>query len=112
MRGSQTAMSQTSKNVSSRRLGLPWVSAADDLLSVRKALASGLFSNAAQYVSTTVERGDKEHTGVDMYHLVRSTGSGQSSLPLLLCLENRQRLVPFFASLTVLGRQSHRICLC
>ncbi|KAL0047023.1 hypothetical protein WJX82_004418 [Trebouxia sp. C0006] len=57
-----------------RRLGLPWVSAVDDLMSVRKALAAGLFSNAAQYVSTTVESRDKEHTGVDMYHLVRSTG--------------------------------------
>lgn len=57
-----------------RRLGLPWVSAVDDLMSVRKALAAGLFSNAAQYVSTTVESHDKEHTGVDMYHLVRSTG--------------------------------------
>lgn len=57
-----------------RRLGLPWVSAVDDLMSVRKALAAGLFSNAAQYVSTTVESRNKEHTGVDMYHLVRSTG--------------------------------------
>ncbi|KAA6422608.1 MAG: putative ATP-dependent RNA helicase DHX35-like [Trebouxia sp. A1-2] len=57
-----------------RRLGLPWVSAVDDLMSMRKALAAGLFSNAAQYVSTTVESRDKGHTGVDMYHLVRSTG--------------------------------------
>ena len=63
-----------------RRLGLPWVSAVDDLMSVRKALAAGLFSNAAQYVSTTVESCDKEHTGVDMYHLVRSTGHGQSHI--------------------------------
>ncbi len=63
-----------------RRLGLPWVSAVDDLMSVRKALAAGLFSNAAQYVSTTVESRDKEHTGVDMYHLVRSTGHGQSHI--------------------------------
>ncbi len=49
-------------------------------MSVRKALAAGLFSNAAQYVSTTVESRDKEHTGVDMYHLVRSTGHGQSHI--------------------------------
>ena len=66
-----------------RRLGLPWVSAVDDLMSVRKALAAGLFSNAAQYVSTTVESRDKEHTGVDMYHLVRSTGYGQSHISLI-----------------------------
>lgn len=59
-------------------MGLPWVSAVDDLMSMRKALAAGLFSNAAQYVSTTVESRDKGHTGVDMYHLVRSTGHGQS----------------------------------
>lgn len=56
----------------------------DDLLSVRKALAAGLFGNAAQYVETTVESRDKEHTGVDLYHLVRSTGRGQhSSTPIL-----------------------------
>ena len=52
-------------------------------MSVRKALAAGLFSNAAQYVSTTVESRDKEHTGVDMYHLVRSTGYGQSHISLI-----------------------------
>lgn len=52
------------------------MSAVDDLLSVRKALATGLFSNAAQYISTTVESRDKEHTGVDLYHLVRSTPHG------------------------------------
>ena len=46
-------------------------------MSVRKALAAGLFSNAAQYVSTSVEKRDKEHTGVDMYHLVRSSGHGE-----------------------------------
>ena len=56
----------------------------DDLLSVRKALAAGLFANAAQYMSTTVESRDKEHTGVDLYHLVRSTGTGQPSALLLL----------------------------
>lgn len=60
-----------------RRLGLQWVSTVDDLLSVRKALATGLFANAAQYISTTVESRDKEHTGIDLYHLVRSTGNGQ-----------------------------------
>ena len=62
-----------------RRLGLPWMSAVDDLMSVRKALAAGLFANAAQYISTTVESRDKEHTGVDLYQLVRSTGHGQPS---------------------------------
>lgn len=67
-----------------RRLGLQWVSAVDDLLSVRKALATGLFANAAQYISTTVESRDKEHTGVDLYHLVRSSGHGQPSSLLLL----------------------------
>ena len=63
--------------------GLPWVSAVDDLMSVRKALAAGLFFNAAQYVSTTVESRDKEHTRVDIYHLVRSTGHGQSHISLI-----------------------------
>ena len=66
-----------------RRLGLSWVSAVDDLMSVRKALAAGLFANAAQFISTTVESRDKEHTGVDLYQLVRSTGSGQPSSSLL-----------------------------
>ena len=61
-----------------RRLGLPWLSAVDDLTSVRKALAAGLFSNAAQYISTTVESRDKEHTGVDLYQLVRSTSQGHT----------------------------------
>ena len=65
-----------------RRLGLQWVSAVDDLLSVRKALAAGLFANAAQYVETSVESRDKEHTGVDLYHLVRSTSHGQTFAPL------------------------------
>ena len=60
-----------------RRLGLPWLSAVDDLTSVRKALAAGLFSNAAQYMSTSVESRDKEHTGVDLYQLVRSTSQGK-----------------------------------
>ena len=59
-----------------RRLGLPWLSAVDDLVSVQKALASGLFANAAQYVSTSVESRDLEHTGVDMYRLLRSSSSG------------------------------------
>ena len=58
---------------------MPWLSAVDDLVGVRKALAAGLFASAAQYVSTTVESRDKEHTGVDLYHLVRSTGHGQYS---------------------------------
>jgi len=75
------------QNLCCRRLGLPWVSAVDDLVSVRKALVAGLFSNAAQYVSTTVESHDKEHTGVDMYHLVRSTGHGQSHIsPASACI--------------------------
>lgn len=81
-----------------RRLGLQWVSAVDDLLSVRKALAAGLFANAAQYMSTTVESRDKEHTGVDLYHLVRSTGTGQPSALLLLSLSVR-----FLVSSLLLG---------
>ncbi len=75
-----SVLSSHKRELCCRRLGLPWVSAVDDLMSVRKALAAGLFSNAAQYVSTTVESRDKEHTGVDMYHLVRSTGHGQSHI--------------------------------
>ena len=64
-------------------------------MSVRKALAAGLFSNAAQYVNTTEESRDKEHTGVDMYHLVRSTGHGQS----------RILLINFILNHTVWGRE-------
>lgn len=59
-----------------RRLGLPWTSAAGDIVSVQKALASGLFANAAQYDSTSVESRDLEHTGVDTYRLVRSSSAG------------------------------------
>ena len=64
-------------NVLCRRQGLPWLSAVDDLTSVRKALAAGLFSHAAQYISTAVESRDKELTGVDQYQLVRSTSQGK-----------------------------------
>ena len=76
-------MQQADAMMTHRRLGLQWVSAVDDLMSVRKALAAGLFANAAQYMSTTVESKDKEHTGVDLYHLVRSTGHGQPSSSFL-----------------------------
>lgn len=65
-----------------RRLGLPWLSAVDDLVSVQKALASGLFANAAQYVSTSVESHDLEHTGVDMYRLLRSSNPGMLAVHL------------------------------
>lgn len=76
-------MQQADAMMTHRRLGLQWVSAVDDLMSVRKALAAGLFANAAQYMSTTVESKDKEHIGVDLYHLVRSTGHGQPSSSFL-----------------------------
>ena len=54
---------------------------------VQRALAHGLFCNAARFEKTLYSATEKHHTGTDVYSLVHNTGPGLTPPTSLHCFE-------------------------
>ncbi|KAK9828606.1 hypothetical protein WJX72_001006 [[Myrmecia] bisecta] len=67
-----------------RRVSLPLASCDGDVTTVQKALAAGLFTNAAQLSDTIYESLDPAYTGTNMYRLVRGAAGQQVKLRIHL----------------------------